>query len=231
MTGLISKKCLPCSGNTPHLMAGEIEELRKQVPEWEILEWHHLKRRFNFTNFAEALVFVNKVGALAESEGHHPDISFGWGFVEITLTTHAVDGLSENDFILASKIDLIGKAKKPELGPIIIGVNDIEKVKNFYLNVFEIEIQKQSEHYLSARLNNTHVELEEDSENRFPMWKLHNIGTYKNTEFIVPDISVFLKKVKDFGGKIINDQTPRPWGGMNAEIADPDGNIFLISQK
>ena len=86
-------------------MAGEIEELRKQVPNWDIEDWHELKRRFKFKNFAEALLFVSKVGALAESEGHHPDITFGWGYAELTLFTHAVDGLSENDFILASKID------------------------------------------------------------------------------------------------------------------------------
>ena len=91
----------------PHLMAGEIETLSKQVPEWEIVEWHHLTRKFKFKNFASALLFVNKVGALAESEGHHPDITFGWGYVEITTFTHAVDGLSENDFIVAAKIDAI----------------------------------------------------------------------------------------------------------------------------
>lgn len=105
MTELTNKKCLPCEGNSPHLMAGEIEEFKKQVPEWEIVDWHELKRRFKFKNFVEALLFVNKVGALAESEGHHPDIKFGWGYAEITTFTHAVDGLSENDFILAAKID------------------------------------------------------------------------------------------------------------------------------
>lgn len=86
-------------------MAGEIEELRKQVHEWEIVDFHELKRRFKFKDFAEALGFVNKVGALAESEGHHPDIKLGWGYVEITTVTHAIDGLSENDFILAAKVD------------------------------------------------------------------------------------------------------------------------------
>lgn len=89
----------------PHLMAGEMEELHKQVPLWDIVDFHELKRRFKFKNFAEALAFVNKVGALAESESHHPTITFGWGYAEITLFTHAVDGLSENDFILAAKID------------------------------------------------------------------------------------------------------------------------------
>ncbi len=82
----------------------DIEALRKEIPDWEVVEGH-LKRRFTFKNFADALLFVNKVGALAESEGHHPDISFGWGYVEITLFTHAMQGLSENDFILAAKID------------------------------------------------------------------------------------------------------------------------------
>ena len=88
-------------------MVAEIEALRPQIPEWEIVNWHELKRRFIFKNFAESLAFVNKVGALAETEGHHPDIRFGWGYVETTLFTHSVDGLSENDFILAAKIDAI----------------------------------------------------------------------------------------------------------------------------
>lgn len=88
-------------------MADEIETLRKEVPEWEVKDWHELTRRFTFKNFAEALVFVNKVGALAGSEGHHPDISFGWGYVEIHTLTHAVLGLTENDFILAAKIDAL----------------------------------------------------------------------------------------------------------------------------
>ncbi len=72
---------------------------------WTLKDSHDISRGFTFKNFAEALAFVNKVGALAESEGHHPTIRFGWGFAEITLFTHAVGGLSENDFILASKID------------------------------------------------------------------------------------------------------------------------------
>lgn len=91
----------------PHLMADEIETLRKEVPKWEVKDWHALTRRFTFKNFAEALVFVNKVGALAESEGHHPDISFGWGYVEVKIFTHAVDGLTENDFIFVAKIDAL----------------------------------------------------------------------------------------------------------------------------
>lgn len=107
MNVLTNKRCIPCEGGMPHLMADEIDAFSKEVPKWEIVNWHELKRRFTFKNFAEALMFVNKVGALAESEGHHPDIFFGWGYVEIHTFTHAVDGLTENDFILAAKIDVL----------------------------------------------------------------------------------------------------------------------------
>ncbi|TSC66821.1 MAG: pterin-4-alpha-carbinolamine dehydratase [Parcubacteria group bacterium Gr01-1014_72] len=86
-------------------MADEIAVLHKEVPEWKIVEYHHLTREFKFPDFASALAFVNKVGALAESEGHHPDIELGWGYARIKIFTHAVDGLSENDFIVAAKID------------------------------------------------------------------------------------------------------------------------------
>src|SRR3989338_6738876 len=108
---------------------------------------------------------------------------------------------------------------------------DIEKAKEFYASVFEIEIHSQSEHYLSAYLNDALIELEEDSESRFSHWKKHNVGTYKNSEFIVADMNAFLQKVISFGGKIISHPIERPWGSINAEIADPDGNIFLISQS
>ena len=105
MTDLKKSHCKPCEDKSAHLMANEMSDLLKQVPKWELREWHHLYRKFEFKNFKEALEFVNKVGAIAEDEGHHPDICFGWGKVEITLFTHSVDGLSENDFILAPKID------------------------------------------------------------------------------------------------------------------------------
>ncbi len=120
---------------------------------------------------------------------------------------------------------------KPKLGPIIIGVTSIEKVKEFYVKVFEIEIAEQKENYLSAYLNETHIEIEEDCENRFPNWKEHNVGTYKNSEFIVPDMQAFVRKVVEHGGTIISQPTERPWGATTAEIADPEGNIFLISQE
>ena len=120
----------------------------------------------------------------------------------------------------------------PTLGPIIIGTKDIEKAKKFYISTFGLVIENESPNYVSAHgIDGTHIELEEDSENRFPNWKIHNVGTYKNSEFVVQDINLFLKNVEDNGGQIITQATPRPWGGFGAEIADPEGNMFLISQK
>jgi 4a-hydroxytetrahydrobiopterin dehydratase len=83
----------------------ELDDLHLQVPEWEVVNGHHLKRKFTFPDFVSALAFVNRVGEVAEKEGHHPDICLGWGKAEITIWTHAVDGLTESDFILAAKID------------------------------------------------------------------------------------------------------------------------------
>jgi len=113
MVDLLSKRCVPCEGNTTPLKAEEIAGYQEQIPSWEVRNQHELYRKFKSKNFAEALAFVNKVGALAESEGHHPDITFGWGYVEITTFTHAVDGLSENDFILATKIDSLSSPSSP----------------------------------------------------------------------------------------------------------------------
>ncbi len=107
MTELASKTCVPCRGGTPPLKGEELDPLRRQLPEWEIIEEHHLRRVFRFKNFREALHFVNKVGELAEEQGHHPDVSFGWGWAEITVFTHTIDGLTENDFILAAKVDVL----------------------------------------------------------------------------------------------------------------------------
>jgi 4a-hydroxytetrahydrobiopterin dehydratase len=107
MTELASKTCVPCKGGTPPLKGAELDELRGQVPEWEVVEEHHLRKVFRFKNFREALGFVNKVGELAEEQGHHPDISFGWGRVEVTIWTHKIDGLTESDFIFAAKVDTL----------------------------------------------------------------------------------------------------------------------------
>ena len=105
MSGLADRRCVPCSSDVPALEGAELEALRRQVPEWEVVDGHHLKKRFTFANFIEALSFVNRLGELAEEQGHHPDIAFGWGYAEVTVFTHAIGGLSENDFILAAKAD------------------------------------------------------------------------------------------------------------------------------
>lgn len=106
MEDLASQHCVPCHGGVPRLEAKEIGELLKHLPRgWEAVEEHHLRKNFEFTNFAGALEFVNRVGGVAEAEGHHPDISFGWGYARVKIYTHAIDGLSESDFILAAKID------------------------------------------------------------------------------------------------------------------------------
>jgi 4a-hydroxytetrahydrobiopterin dehydratase len=104
MSDLASKTCVPCRGGTPPLKGEELDDLWRQIPGWEVLEEHHLRRRFRFKNFREALDFVNRVGELAEEQGHHPDVRFGWGYAEVTVYTHKIDGLTESDFILAAKI-------------------------------------------------------------------------------------------------------------------------------
>ena len=105
MADLADKKCVPCRGGVPPLKGAELNALQKQVPGWEVMNGHHLKKAFTFPDFQTALDFVNRVGAVAEEQGHHPDIFLAWGKVEITIWTHKIDGLTESDFILAAKID------------------------------------------------------------------------------------------------------------------------------
>jgi 4a-hydroxytetrahydrobiopterin dehydratase len=105
MTELASKSCTPCRGGTPPLAGQELEALAKQVPQWKVVNGHHITRVFAFPDFQQALAFVNKAGAIAEEQGHHPDILLSWGKAEITTWTHSINGLSESDFILAAKID------------------------------------------------------------------------------------------------------------------------------
>jgi 4a-hydroxytetrahydrobiopterin dehydratase len=102
---LAGRSCIPCHGGIPPLQPAEMEALARQLQEWEIVDGHHLKKQFKFPDFRSALGFVNQVGEIAEAEGHHPDIALGWGKAEITLWTHAAGGLTENDFIVAAKID------------------------------------------------------------------------------------------------------------------------------
>ncbi|MBI4122823.1 MAG: 4a-hydroxytetrahydrobiopterin dehydratase [Parcubacteria group bacterium] len=106
MTDLAQKKCAACEGGTAPLRGAQIQEYLSQLTTpWEIVDGITIRKEFKFKNFKEALDFVNKVGELAEQENHHPDIELGWGRVAIDLSTHAIGGLSENDFILAAKIE------------------------------------------------------------------------------------------------------------------------------
>lgn len=107
MTELAAKTCVACRSDTPPLKGTELQELQGQLPGWEVVEEHHLRREFRFKNFKEALDFVNRVGEVAEEQGHHPDISFGWGQAEVTVFTHKIDGLTESDFIFAAKVDTL----------------------------------------------------------------------------------------------------------------------------
>lgn len=103
---LIEKTCTPCKGGIPPLTAQEAERFHRQVPGWELRdEAKRIERRFAFRNFAEALAFVRQVGELAEGEGHHPDVGFGWGYATVSLQTKKIKGLHANDFIMAAKID------------------------------------------------------------------------------------------------------------------------------
>jgi 4a-hydroxytetrahydrobiopterin dehydratase len=109
---LASKSCVPCRGGVPALKGEQLRELRQQVPGWQVENEHHLHRTYTFPDFRTALDFVNRVGEIAEREGHHPDIALGWGKAEITIWTHKVDGLTESDFILAAKIEQLPRAGK-----------------------------------------------------------------------------------------------------------------------
>jgi 4a-hydroxytetrahydrobiopterin dehydratase len=102
---LADKKCVPCRGGVPPLRGEELEKLWADLPNWTVTNEHHLQREFKFPDFKQALDFVNRVGELAEEQGHHPDILLAWGKVGITLWTHKIDGLTESDFIMAAKID------------------------------------------------------------------------------------------------------------------------------
>jgi 4a-hydroxytetrahydrobiopterin dehydratase len=106
MSSLAEKTCTPCRGGVPPLTREEAESLHGQAPDWTLQDdAHRLERTFPFRNFREALTFVEQVGALAEAEGHHPDVSFGWGYATVSLRTKKIKGLHENDFIMAAKFD------------------------------------------------------------------------------------------------------------------------------
>ena len=110
MSDLLKKKCVPCEGGVLPFNISEIHKYQKKVDGWDIVNNKNiffLEKKFTFKNFLESQKFVNEVGKISEEENHHPDIVFGWGYAKINITTHAIEGLSENDFILAAKIDEI----------------------------------------------------------------------------------------------------------------------------
>ena len=110
-SGLAAKHCVPCRGGVPPLAGQELEKLSTQFPDWKVIDGHHITKSFKFPDFKKALDFVNRVGAVAEEEFHHPDILLAWGRAEVTTYTHKINGLTENDFILAAKIDQAFSAK------------------------------------------------------------------------------------------------------------------------
>lgn len=107
---------MPCEGGTKPLTSKQISEYSQALTGWKIAKERELRKEYQFKDFAQALAFVDTVGEIAESEGHHPDINlFNWNKVEITLSTHAIGGLSTNDFILAAKIDAMKNMKFPQI--------------------------------------------------------------------------------------------------------------------
>ena len=111
MCDLLNKKCVPCEGGILPFDISEIHKYQKKVDGWDVKEKkdniYFLEKNFVFKNFVNSQNFINKIGEISEKENHHPDILFGWGYAKIAITTHAIEGLSENDFILAAKIDQI----------------------------------------------------------------------------------------------------------------------------
>ena len=106
---LANEKCIPCRGGVPPLEGEALRSLAEELDNgWQVIEGHHLEKTFPFPDFAQALAFTNRIGAIAEEEGHHPDIYLAWGKVRVTIWTHKVDGLTRSDFILAAKIDKAG---------------------------------------------------------------------------------------------------------------------------
>jgi 4a-hydroxytetrahydrobiopterin dehydratase len=107
MSNLAERHCNPCKAGTPPLHGEAIQGLLSGLDGWAVVDEHHLEKEYRFKDFVEALAFVNRLGGVAEAEGHHPDVFLAWGRVKVTLWTHSVGGLSENDFILAAKADAV----------------------------------------------------------------------------------------------------------------------------
>jgi 4a-hydroxytetrahydrobiopterin dehydratase len=105
LENLADQNCVPCRGGVPPMKGTELKRIQQLVPKWKVMKEHHITRAFTFPDFKQALDFVNRVGDVAERQGHHPDILLTWGKAEVTLWTHKIDGLSHSDFIMAAKID------------------------------------------------------------------------------------------------------------------------------
>jgi 4a-hydroxytetrahydrobiopterin dehydratase len=105
MPELAAKTCIPCKGGVPPLKGAELQDLERQLTGWRVIDEHHLLKSYTFPDFVKALAFVNRIGDVAEQQGHHPDIHLTWGRVDVQIWTHKIDGLTESDFILAAKID------------------------------------------------------------------------------------------------------------------------------
>jgi 4a-hydroxytetrahydrobiopterin dehydratase len=104
-SNLAAKQCVPCRGGIPPLEGQALTNLAVQLPSWQVVDGHHIEKAFQTVDFKTALEFVNRIGAVAEQQGHHPDLCFGWGSVKVTIFTHKIKGLTESDFILGAKID------------------------------------------------------------------------------------------------------------------------------
>jgi 4a-hydroxytetrahydrobiopterin dehydratase len=107
MTKLAEKHCVPCRGGVPPLQGAELIPFAEQLPDWKIVEEHHITKSFLFPDFKAGLDFVNRVGAVAETEGHHPSLCLVWGQVDVQIYTHKIHGLTESDFVMAAKIDAV----------------------------------------------------------------------------------------------------------------------------
>ena len=110
MSKLAEQHCVPCRGGVPPLKGSELVRYAEQLPDWKIVEEHHVAKSFLFTDFKTALDFVNRLGAVAEQEGHHPDLCLAWGKVDVQIYTHKIRGLTESDFVMAAKIDQVYSA-------------------------------------------------------------------------------------------------------------------------
>lgn len=106
MSDLASQTCKPCRGGVPPLRGDELTSLLARLPgDWKVVDEHHLRSEYSFPDFRQALEFTNRVGELAEEQGHHPDLYLAWGRVAVEIWTHKIDGLTESDFVLAAKIE------------------------------------------------------------------------------------------------------------------------------